>query len=69
MFHKLHILPWLHLPEWCLAITLVLFLGGCGEFFIYRLLVPTIVSSTSHIVIPLVANTTEIPLIPNTTPS
>ena len=66
MFHKLHTLPWLHLPEWILAIILVLFLGGC-ETFVYRFLLPNVVASTSYIVAPFVSNT-EIPLVPNSRP-
>ena len=66
MFHKLNIIRWLHLPEWCLSITLVLFLGGC-EFFVHRLVLPNIVASTSYIIAPFVSNT-EVPLVPNTRP-
>ena len=67
MFYKLHnTIPWLHLPEWILAISLVLFLGGC-DTFVYRLLLPNLVASTSYIVAPFVSST-EIPLVPNSRP-
>ena len=67
MFYKLHnTIPWLHLPEWILAISLVLFLGGC-ETFVHRLLLPNIVASASYIVTPFVSNT-DIPLVPNSRP-
>ena len=70
MFPELHtIQQWcakLHLPEWFLAIVLILFLGGC-ETFVYRFLLPNVVASTSYIVAPFVSNT-EIPLVPNTQP-
>jgi len=67
MFHKLHIVRWLHLPEWCLAITLVLLLGGC-EFFVNRLFLPNLFSGGTYIAMPFISNPNEIPLVPNTRP-
>ena len=70
MLHELHpIQRWcvrLHLPEWFLAIVVVLCLGGC-ETFVHRLLLPNLFTGTTYIAMPFIHDN-EIPLVPNSRP-
>ena len=66
MFHKLHTIPWLHLPEGILAIILVLFLGGC-ETLVHSILLPNLFTGTTYIAMPFI-NDNDIPLLPNSRP-